>query len=86
VKEKYRIKDDELVAVSFTQTSSQSIEALKKALQGKRLQEKEVFAIMKDISQNRFTDILTTYYSALGFFYPAKDEDLYRMAKAMAET
>ena len=40
---------------------------------------------MKDISNNRFTDILTTYFSAMGFFLPSKDEDLYRMAKAMAE-
>lgn len=53
---------------------------------GKRLNQKEIFAIMKDISNNRFTDILTTYFSAMGFFFPSKDEDLYRMAKAMAET
>jgi len=41
---------------------------------------------MADIAKNRFTDILTTYYSAMGFFFKAKDEDLYIMAKAMAET
>jgi len=55
-------------------------------LNGKRLNQKEILAIMKDISNNRFTDILTTYFSAMGFFFPSKDEDLYRMAKAMAET
>ncbi|HBB04239.1 TPA: hypothetical protein DCZ39_05105 [Patescibacteria group bacterium] len=53
---------------------------------GKRLNQKEILAIMKDISNNRFTDILTTYFSAMGFFFPSKDEDLYRMAKAMAES
>lgn len=41
---------------------------------------------MQDISNNKFTDILTTYFSAMGFFFPSKDEDLYRMAKAMAES
>lgn len=40
---------------------------------------------MKDISNNRFTDILTTYFSSMGFFLPSQDEDLYRMAKAMAQ-
>jgi AMP phosphorylase len=55
-------------------------------LGGKRLNRQEILAIMKDISNNRFTDILTTYFSAMGFFYPSKDEDLYRMAEAMAKT
>jgi thymidine phosphorylase len=78
--------NDELVAVSFTQTSIESIDALKKALKGKKLHEKEILAIMRDIANNRFTDILTTYYSALGFFYPATDKEMYRMAKSMAQT
>lgn len=41
---------------------------------------------MKDISENRFTDTLITYYSAVGFFKKATDNELYEMAKAMAET
>ncbi len=86
VQEKYSIPLGELVAVSFTKNTSEALDALKKWLTGKRLNQKEIFAIMKDISNNRFTDILTTYFSAMGFFYPSKDEDLYRMAKAMAET
>ncbi len=86
VKEKYKIKSGQLVTVAFTQNTSESLDALKKWLTGKRLNQKEIFAIMKDISNNRFTDILTTYFSAMGFFFPSKDEDLYRMAKAMAET
>jgi thymidine phosphorylase len=86
VRDKYKIEGEVLVAISFTQTNAKSIEALKKELQGKRLNEQEVFDIMKDISQNRFTDILTTYYSALGFFYPATDQEMYWMAKAMAQT
>ena len=40
---------------------------------------------MKDISTNRFTDTLITYFSALGFFRDSTDEEMYRMAKAMAE-
>jgi hypothetical protein len=41
---------------------------------------------MKDIADNRFTDTLITYYSAIGFFKKASDYELYEMAKAMAET
>ena len=74
------------MTIAFTKNTSESLEALKKGLNGKRLNQKEIFAIIKDISNNRFTDILTTYFSAMGFFFPSKDEDLYRMAKAMAET
>ncbi len=85
VYKKYGIKENEHVSVYFTQHSSASLEALKKWLNKKRLNQQEIFEIMKDISQNRFTDILTTYFSSMGFFLPSKDEDLYRMAKAMAE-
>lgn len=85
VYEKYGIKENEIVSVGFTQHSSASLDALKKWLSGKRLNQEEMFHIMKDISENRFTDILTTYFSSIGFFLPSKDEDLYRMTKAMAE-
>lgn len=85
VYKKYGIKENEAVSIHFTQHSSASLEALKKWLNKKRLNQQEIFEIMKDISQNRFTDILTTYFSSMGFFLPSKDEDLYRMAKAMAE-
>jgi len=40
---------------------------------------------MEDISSNRFTDTLISYFSALGFFRESSDKEMYRMAKAMAE-
>jgi AMP phosphorylase len=85
VYKKYGIQEWESAHVYFTERSSLALESLKKWLNGKRLSQEEIFAIMKDISDNRFTDVLTTYFSALGFFYPSTDEDLYKMAKAMAE-
>ena len=39
---------------------------------------------MKNISENRFSDILISYYSAIGFFKKATDYELYEMAKAIA--
>jgi putative thymidine phosphorylase len=85
IEAKYNLKSGQLVTIAFTKNSSESLDALKRWLNGKRLNQKEIAAIMKDISNNRFTDILTTYFSAMGFFFPSKDEDLYRMTKAMAE-
>lgn len=86
VVQKYHIQANKPVAIAFTSNSALSIEALKKGLKGVKLNEKETFAIMKDIATNRFTDTLTTYYSALGFFFPSINHELYVMAKAMAET
>ena len=86
VRKKYKIKSGEKVGIKFTTTSAQALDALKKGLKGGKLTQGEIHAIMQDISSNRFSDTLITYFSALGFFKKAQDEELYRMAKAMAET
>lgn len=41
---------------------------------------------MREISDNRFSDTLTTYYSAIGFFRPTTYKEMFEMAKAMGET
>ena len=85
IQEKYNIQEGQLVTIAFTKNTSEALEAVKKGLTGKKLSPKDIKAIIQDISHNRFTDILTTYYSAIGFFYPTTDEDMYIMTKAMAE-
>lgn len=86
VYKKYKIWDNHIVWISFTKNSSLSLDSLKKALQWIKLNYKEILAIMKDISTNRFTETLTTYFSSIWFFYKSTDEEMYMMAKAMAET
>ncbi len=86
ISEKYNIEPGARVAVRFAQTNREALDALKKALKWVKLNYQEILAIMKDISTNRFTDTLTTYFSALWFFYKSSDEEMYMMAKAMAET
>jgi thymidine phosphorylase len=86
VRTKYKIKAGEKVGIKFATTNAQALEALKKGIKGGKLTEPEIHAIMKDISENRFSDTLITYFSAIGFFKKAKDEELYWMTKAMAET
>ncbi len=88
VAQKYGVKNGEPVQVHFTQTTSAALDALKRIMKWDRttrFTQKEIEAIMKDISSNRFTDTLITYFSALGFFRDSTDEEMYRMAKAMAE-
>ena len=85
VSEKYRIPAWAKVSLSFTQTSSAALDALKKWLKGGTFTQEEIKVIMEDISNNRFSDTLVTYFSALGFFRESSNKEMYRMAKAMAE-
>jgi putative thymidine phosphorylase len=88
VADKYHIESGEHVQLSFTQTTSDALDGLKRVMKWDRktkFTQKEIEAIMKDISTNRFTDTLITYFSALGFFRDSTDQEMYRMAKAMAE-
>ena len=61
-------------------------EAVRKKLVGKKLTYKEVFAIMDEIANQRFGDILTTYFAASGYSKGFTDEELYFLTKAMIET
>lgn len=86
VVKKYEIEQDVKVVVKFTQTDWAAIAALKKGITWGKLNYEETYSIMKNIAENRFTDTLVTYYSAIWFFTKTSDYELYEMAKAMAET
>jgi len=63
-----------------------SILAIKKKLLGRSLNYEEILSIMRDISDNRLGNIGITYFVAASFFYPYNNNELYYMAKAMAES
>jgi len=63
-----------------------SIIAIKKKLLGGKLNYQEILSIMKDVSDNRLTSVGITYFVAASYFYPYTNDELYFMAKAMAET
>ena len=63
-----------------------AIEALQKKLVGKKLSYKEIYAIMDEIANQRFGDILTTYFAASGFSKGFSDEEIFYLTKAMIET
>jgi AMP phosphorylase len=64
----------------------EAIEAIKKKLLGKRLTYAETFALMDEISHERLSDVLTTYFVAASFKEGFSQEELYFITKAMVET
>lgn len=68
------------------QPSQLALEAIRKKLIGKRLNYKEIYAVMDQISKDRLGDILTTYFAASGYSKGFTDQELYFLTKAMVET
>lgn len=64
----------------------QAIAAIRKKLIGHKLDYREIYSIMDQISQNKLGDILTTYFAASGFSKGFSDEEIYYLTKAMVET
>ena len=63
-----------------------ALDAIKKKLLGKELNYSEIFALMDEISHERMSDILTTYFVAAGFKEGFTDQELYCITKAMVKT
>ncbi len=63
-----------------------AIESIQKKLLGKKLNYKEIFTLMKEISQEKLSDVLTTYFVAASFREGFSPEELYYFTKAMVET
>lgn len=63
-----------------------AMQAIKKKLQGKRLNYKEVYALMDEIAHDRMKDVVTAYFIAAGFKDGFTEEELYFLTKAMVET
>ena len=59
---------------------------IRKKLIGKKLNYKEIYAIMDQISKEKFGDVLTTYFAASGYSKGFTNEELFYLTKAMVET
>lgn len=84
--ERYDLKNNELISLRFTERASLSLQAIRKKMQWKKINEEEIYAIIKDISENKLTDTLMTYYVASSFFQKTTNDEMYVTAKAMADT
>lgn len=65
---------------------SLALQAIQKKLLGKKLTYEEIFAVMDEISHNRLSQILTTYFAASGYSKGFSNEEIYYLTKAMIET
>lgn len=63
-----------------------AIEAIQKKLLGKKLSYREIFAIMDEISHDKLSDVLTTYFVASSFKEGYSPQELFYFTKAMVET
>ncbi len=63
-----------------------AINAIRKKLIGKKLNYKEIYAIMDQISKDKFGDVLTTYFAASGYSKGFSNEELFYLTRAMVKT
>src|SRR3989344_947892 len=63
-----------------------ALNAIRKKLIGKKLNYKEIYAIMDQISKEKLGDILTTYFAASGYSKGFTHQEIYFLTKAMVET
>ncbi len=63
-----------------------AIKSIQKKLLGKKLTYQEIYNLMDEISNNRLSDVLTTYFVAASFKEGFPIEELYYLTKAMVET
>ncbi len=67
-------------------TNEQALKAIQKKLLGKKLNYKEIFSIMDEISHERLGDVLTTYFAASGYSKGFTYDEIYYLTRAMVET
>ncbi len=83
--QKHHVEAGDIVEVTL-ESRPVSVETIKKRMRGERVSYPEILALIKDISENRLNEIMTTYYAASIFYKGFNDDELYYVAKAMAET
>lgn len=67
-------------------TSQDALKAIQKKLIGKRLNYKEIYAIMDEIAHDRLGNVLTTYFAASGYSKGFTYDEIYYLTRAMVET
>ncbi|MDD4289712.1 MAG: thymidine phosphorylase [Patescibacteria group bacterium] len=76
------LNDGEIVEIDFI-GRAESVNAIKKKIFGKALNEKDCNSIMKDIVENRLSNTQIAYFVAASYMNPSNNEELYYLTKAM---
>ncbi len=85
VVERFPLRQNEELAISVTHSSSVANDAIRKKMKGEAISYEEMYAIIKDISEGKLSEVMMTYYVASSFFYSTTDLEMFQTAKAMAE-
>ncbi len=83
--EKYHIPDGEVITVKLLD-KPESLGAIKKKLTGGKLNYQDFYSIMRDITDGKLSDILTSFYIAAGYSPGFDIEEIKLMTKALAMT
>jgi len=73
------------ISIRFT-GKPESVEHIRAKLFGKKLNYKELYHIIDDITNDRLSDIEKTYFVSAGFTHGWSDDEVVDMTKAMVET
>ena len=84
--EEYPVMEWDTVIVSFVQNNPLSMQAIRKKLLGKKINEEEIDAIIEDVKNNKIHDLLLAYYVSTSFFYKSDIHELAYTTKATAYT
>ena len=82
VLDKLNVKNNDHIEVQFT-GKPESVKHIRDKLYGKRLNYKELYHIMEDITHDRLTDIEKTYFVSAGFIKGWNQQEVVDMTKAM---
>ncbi len=85
VLDKLNVRSNDTVSVEFT-GKPESVKHIRDKLYGKRLNYKELFHIMDDITNDRLTDIEKTYFVSAGFIEGWNVQEVVDMTQAMVDT
>ena len=83
--ERFPLEKWEVIVIEIAESSSIANEAIRKKMKWETISYDEMYAIIKDVSEWKLSEVMMTYYVASSFFYPTTDEEMYQTAKAMAE-
>lgn len=83
--EKLQIEQWSVVGISYKKSDDVSIKAIRKKLLWEVITEAELRSIIKDISENRLSNTMITYYVASGFMHGQSTDELLWSTKASAE-
>ena len=72
----YPIQEWDSVLISFVKNNPLSMQAIRKKLLWKKINNEEVAAIVEDIQNNKLSDLALAYYTATSFFYKTDLEEL----------